>query len=73
MTKKYDYIVSVEIDFEKLIKDHPLTSKNSLKDCQLAVSSYITLLDDCEYYAINNRDEIAKDLYDYLQSKNEEK
>jgi len=68
MKKDYTYTRAIEFDFDYLIKEYEL-DKEDLKTCEYAVHDYVVGLDDVDYYLIDNEDEIARDLYDYIQSK----
>lgn len=72
MTKEYTYPRAIEFNFDAIIDLYrPLrkSKRPTLKLCEEAVSDYVAGLDDCEYYIIDNQDEIARDLYNYIQSK----
>lgn len=72
--KTYTYTNEIEIDFEAIANNTGLSKKTpSLLECKDIINDYIAGLDDCDYYIIDNEDEIAKDLYTYLRNRNEEK
>jgi hypothetical protein len=68
MKKDYTYTRAIEFDFDYLIKEYEL-DKEDFETCQYAVHDYVSGLDDEYYYLIDNEDEIARDLFDYIQSK----
>lgn len=72
MTKEYTYTRAIEFNFDAIIDLYrPLrkSKQPTLKLCEEAVRDYAAGLDDCDYYSIDNTDEIARDLYNYIQSK----
>lgn len=69
-TKNYTYTVNVEINLEAIAEHYYLSKNTSLEKCRRCVSDWLPGLDDQEYYVIDNDDEIANDLYDYLQQCN---
>lgn len=66
-TKNYTYTTTVTVNFEDIAQYYHLSKKVSLSKCEHYVRDYLAGYDDEEYYVIDNIDEIAKDLYDYLQ------
>lgn len=66
-TKNYTYTTTVTVNFEDIANHYHLSKKTPLSKCDRCVSDWIVGLDDEEYHVIDNDDEIAKDLYDYLQ------
>ena len=72
MKKDYTYTRAIEFDFDALINLYrPLrkSKRPTLKLCAEAVHDYVVGLDDVDYYLIDNEEEIARDLFDYIQSK----
>lgn len=69
MKKEYTYTRALEFDFDSIIEANGLDKNSDFWDCKTAVNEYCEGLDDVDYYVIDNERQIAKDLYDYLQSK----
>lgn len=72
MKKDYTYTRAIEFDFDAIISLYrPLrkSKRPTLTLCEEAVHDYATGLDDVDYYLIDNEEEIARDLFDYIQSK----
>lgn len=65
-TKNYTYTVDVEMDFDAIAQYYHLSKKTYLPKCENCIRNWIAC-DDEEYYVIDNVEEIAQDLYDYLQ------
>ena len=68
MTKTYAYTTYVDFDFDILREDNHLHAHSSLDDIRHAVHEYATEMDDAEYYCIDNEEQIAHDLQEYLQN-----
>lgn len=71
MFQEYNYTYTIGFDFDSIIKEYELNKTSSLRLCIVAIVKYIKRLDDVESYLIDNEDKIARDLYDYIQSKND--
>ncbi len=67
----YTYTRAVEIDFDLLINRYGINEENDLKEeCQNLIRRYLDWADDIEYWLIHgHEEEIACDLYNYIQSK----
>lgn len=65
--KTYTYTKEIEIDFDTIVDIYNLSKKTPLSKCERCVDDYISGFDDGEYYIIDNKEEIAQDLYNYLQ------
>lgn len=73
MTKEYTYTYTrtIEIDFDDLVYRYGINDEDNLKEeCRILINTYVNYLEDVKYWLlINHVDEIANDLYNYLQSK----
>lgn len=73
MTKEYTYTYTrtIEIDFDDLVHRYGINDEDNLKEeCRILINTYVNYLEDVKYWLlINHVDEIANDLYNYLQSK----
>ena len=69
MKKEYTYTHTIAIDFDDIIQREELDKTASFEVCKVVIGEYIAGFDDIDYYVIDNEDEIAQDLYDYIQSK----
>lgn len=67
----YTYTRAIEIDFDLLINRFGINEENDLKEeCQNLIQRYIDWADDIEYWLLHgHEEEIANDLYNYIQSK----
>lgn len=73
MTKKYTYTYTCEIefDFDRIIEEYGLDKTSGPELCYRVVNIYISSnLDDEECCLIDNQMDIARELYHYIQSKN---
>ena len=73
MTQTYTYTYEVTFNFDAIIAQYQL-EKDNLSACMEAIADYIDSIDVDEFdteigYIIDNKDEIAVDLYNYIQEK----
>ena len=52
--------VVIEINIEDLIEMYSLDKTSSTNEIRLAVCNYVEGLDDCDYYLIDDDDDILK-------------
>ncbi len=73
MTKEYTYTYTgtVELNFDELIHHYGINEDGDLKEeCQTLVRRYMDYCEGSAYWLLTgHEDEIANDLYNYLQSK----
>ena len=69
MYKDYTYTRAIGFDFDEIAREYGLDKSSGLGRCIVTINDFIKRFDDEDYYLIDNVDEIAQDLYDYIQSK----
>lgn len=63
---KYTYTLELDFNFDHIIKNHSLTTLSPISEFRNAVNSHLNCLDDDMYHLINNREQIAEDLFRYV-------